>query len=124
MLSAQPCVREYLLDMQRQFAREHDVVMDGRDIGTVVLPRADVKIFLTASPEERARRRFEELQAKGDKSSYAQVLDEMKKRDKQDSERDIDPLRPSRDAVMLDTSGNTIEQSVQEILEIVRRKLG
>ena len=64
--------------MQRQFAREHDVVMDGRDIGTVVLPRADVKIFLTASPEERARRRFEELQAKGDKSSYAQVLDEMK----------------------------------------------
>ena len=123
-VSAQPCVREYLLDMQRQFAREHDVVMDGRDIGTVVLPRADVKIFLTASPEERARRRFEELQAKGDKSSYAQVLDEMKKRDKQDSERDIAPLRPARDAVMLDTSGNTIEQSVQEILEIVRRKLG
>ena len=123
-VSAQPCVREYLLDMQRQFAREHDVVMDGRDIGTVVLPRADVKIFLTASPEERARRRFEELQAKGDKSGYAQVLDEMKKRDKQDSERDIAPLRPARDAVMLDTSGNTIEQSVQEILEIVRRKLG
>ena len=123
-VSAQPCVREYLLDMQRQFAREHDVVMDGRDIGTVVLPRADVKIFLTASPEERARRRFEELQAKGDKSSYAQVLDEMKKRDKQDSERDIAPLRPARDAVKLDTSGNTIEQSVQEILEIVRRKLG
>ena len=123
-VSAQPCVREYLLDMQRQFAREHDVVMDGRDIGTVVLPRADVKIFLTASPEERARRRFEELQAKGDKSSYAQVLDEMKKRDKQDSERDIAPLRPAHDAVKLDTSGNTIEQSVQEILEIVRRKLG
>ena len=123
-MSAQPCVREYLLDMQRQFAREHDVVMDGRDIGTVVLPRADVKIFLTASPEERARRRFEELQAKGDKSSYAQVLDEMKKRDKQDSERDIAPLRPAHDAVKLDTSGNTIEQSVQEILEIVRRKLG
>ena len=120
-VSAQPCVREYLLDMQRQFAREHDVVMDGRDIGTVVLPRADVKIFLTASPEERARRRFEELQAKGDKSSYAQVLDEMKKRDKQDSERDIAPLRPAHDAVKLDTSGNTIEQSVQEILEIVRR---
>ena len=123
-VSAQPCVREYLLDMQRQFAREHDVVMDGRDIGTVVLPRADVKIFLTASPEERARRRFEELQARGDKISYAQVLDEMKKRDKQDSERDIAPLRPARDAVKLDTSGNTIEQSVAEILAIVRRKLG
>ncbi len=123
-VSAQPCVREYLLDMQRQFAREHDVVMDGRDIGTVVLPRADVKIFLTASPEERARRRFEELQAKGDKSTYEQVLDEMKKRDKQDSERDIAPLRPAHDAIKLDTSGNTIEQSVAAILEIVRRKLG
>ena len=123
-VSALPCVRAYLLEMQRDIARKRSVIMDGRDIGTVVLPRADVKIFLTASPEERARRRFEELQAKGDKSSYAQVLDEMKKRDKQDSERDIAPLRPARDAVKLDTSGNTIEQSVQEILEIVRRKLG
>ena len=117
-------VRERLVGLQQQMGRDKGIVMDGRDIGTVVLPRADVKIFLTASPEERARRRFEELQAKGDKSSYAQVLDEMKKRDKQDSERDIAPLRPARDAVMLDTSGNTIEQSVQEILEIVRRKLG
>ena len=117
-------VRERLVGLQQQMGRDKGIVMDGRDIGTVVLPRADVKIFLTASPEERARRRFEELQAKGDKSSYAQVLDEMKKRDKQDSERDIAPLRPARDAVKLDTSGNTIEQSVQEILEIVRRKLG
>ena len=123
-VSKHPAVRAFLLGIQRKMAQAGGVIMDGRDIGTVVLPRADVKIFLTASPEERARRRFEELQAKGDKSSYAQVLDEMKKRDKQDSERDIAPLRPARDAVKLDTSGNTIEQSVQEILEIVRRKLG
>ena len=123
-VSAQPCVREYLLDMQRALARMHDVVMDGRDIGTVVLPRADVKIFLTASPEERARRRFEELEARGDRSTYEQVLREMIARDRQDSERDVAPLRPARDAVKLDTSGNTVEQSVEAILAIVRRKLG
>ena len=123
-VSAQPCVREYLLDMQRALARMHDVVMDGRDIGTVVLPHADVKIFLTASPEERARRRFEELEARGDRSTYEQVLREMIARDRQDSERDVAPLRPARDAVKLDTSGNTVEQSVEAILAIVRRKLG
>ena len=123
-VSAQPCVREYLLDMQRALARMHDVVMDGRDIGTVVLPCADVKIFLTASPEERARRRFEELEARGDRSTYEQVLREMIARDRQDSERDVAPLRPARDAVKLDTSGNTVEQSVEAILAIVRRKLG
>ena len=117
-------VRAAMVALQRRLAQETPMLVDGRDIGTRVLMNAPVKIFLTASAEERARRRFEELQAKGDKSSYAQVLDEMKKRDKQDSERDIAPLRPARDAVMLDTSGNTIEQSVQEILEIVRRKLG
>ena len=117
-------VRAAMVALQRRLAQETPMLVDGRDIGTRVLMNAPVKIFLTASAEERARRRFEELQAKGDKSSYAQVLDEMKKRDKQDSERDIAPLRPARDAVKLDTSGNTIEQSVQEILEIVRRKLG
>ena len=117
-------VRAAMVALQRRLAQETPMLVDGRDIGTRVLMNAPVKIFLTASAEERARRRFEELQAKGDKSSYAQVLDEMKKRDKQDSERDIAPLRPAHDAVKLDTSGNTIEQSVQEILEIVRRKLG
>ena len=117
-------VRAAMVALQRRLAQETPMLVDGRDIGTRVLMNAPVKTFLTASAEERARRRFEELQAKGDKSSYAQVLDEMKKRDKQDSERDIAPLRPARDAVKLDTSGNTIEQSVQEILEIVRRKLG
>ena len=123
-VSAQPCVRAFLLDMQRQLARTHNVVMDGRDIGTVVLPKADVKIFLTASAEVRAKRRFDELQQKGDKTPYAQILAETKQRDKQDSERAIAPLRPAPDAVKLDTSGNTIEQSIAEILAIVRRKLG
>ena len=123
-VSAQKCVRDFLLDMQRAFARKHNVVMDGRDIGTVVLPKAQVKIFLTASPEERAKRRFEELTEKGEKASYEKVLQDMKQRDKQDSERAIAPLKPAPDAVKLDTSGNTIEQSVSEILAIVRRKLG
>ena len=123
-VSAQKCVRDFLLDMQRALARKHNVVMDGRDIGTVVLPKAQVKIFLTASPEERAKRRFEELTEKGEKASYEKVLQDMKQRDKQDSERAIAPLKPAPDAVKLDTSGNTIEQSVSEILAIVRRKLG
>ena len=115
---------EYLLDMQRKFSRKHNVVMDGRDIGTVVLPNAQVKIFLTASPEERAKRRYEELTQKGEKVSYEKVLQDMIARDKQDSERAIAPLKPAPDAVKLDTSGNTIEQSIAEILAIVRRKLG
>ena len=123
-VSAQKCVRDYLLDMQRKFARKHNVVMDGRDIGTIVLPNAQVKIFLTASPEERARRRYEELSAKGEKVSFDKVLQDMIVRDKQDSERAIAPLKAAPDAVKLDTSGNTIEQSVDQILSIVRRKLG
>ena len=123
-VSAQKCVRDFLLDMHRAFAIKHNVVMDGRDIGTVVLPKAQVKIFLTASPEERAKRRFEELTEKGEKASYEKVLQDMKQRDKQDSERAIAPLKPAPDAVKLDTSGNTIEQSVSEILAIIRRKLG
>ena len=123
-VSAQPCVRAFLLDMQRQLARTHNVVMDGRDIGTVVLPKADVKIFLTASAEVRAKRRFDELQQKGDKTPYAQILAETKQRDKQDSERAIAPLKQAADAVLLDTSDDTVEESVEAILAIVRRKLG
>lgn len=123
-VSAQKCVRDFLLEMQRKFARRHNVVMDGRDIGTVVLPNAQVKIFLTASAEERARRRFEELSQKGEKVSFDKVLQDMKQRDKQDTERAIAPLKAAPDAVKLDTSGNTIEQSIDEILAIVRRKLG
>ena len=123
-VSAQPCVRDFLLDMQRGIARRHNVVMDGRDIATVVLPRADVKIFLTASPEVRARRRFEELTAKGEKVRYESVLEDMKARDKQDSTRAIAPLRCAPDAVKLDTSGMGLDAAEAAILEIVRRKLG
>lgn len=123
-VSAQPCVRDFLLDMQRGIARRHNVVMDGRDIATVVLPRADVKIFLTASPEVRARRRFEELTAKGEKVRYESVLEDMKARDKQDSTRAIARLRCAPDAVKLDTSGMDLDAAEAAILEIVRRKLG
>ena len=123
-VSAQACVRDFLLDMQRGIARRHNVVMDGRDIATVVLPRADVKIFLTASPEVRARRRFEELTAKGEKVRYESVLEDMKARDKQDSTRAIAPLRCAPDAVKLDTSGMDLDAAEAAILEIVRRKLG
>lgn len=123
-VSAQPCVRDFLLDMQRGIARRHNVVMDGRDIATVVLPRADVKVFLTASPEVRARRRFEELTAKGEKVRYESVLEDMKARDKQDSTRAIAPLRCAPDAVKLDTSGMDLDAAEAAILEIVRQKLG
>lgn len=121
-VSALPVVRAFLMETQRRLARENDVIMDGRDIGTVVLPNADVKIFLTASPEERARRRFLELQEKGDPSSFEKVLSEMKKRDEQDSTRACAPLKCAEDAVRLDTSGYTVEQSVAAIRDIIGGK--
>ena len=123
-VSAQPVVREFLLDMQRDLARKHNVVMDGRDIGTVVLPDADVKIFLTASDTVRAQRRFLELRAKGEKTSFEQVLSDLRQRDKQDSTRAIAPLRCAPDAVLLDTSEQTVEESVAAMLAIIRQKLG
>ena len=123
-VSAQACVRDYLLEMQHELARRHSVVMDGRDIATVVLPRANVKIFLTASAEVRAKRRFEELAAKGEKTTYEKVLSDMKARDKQDSTRAIAPLRCAPGAVRLDTSDMTLDEAEAAILEIVRRKLG
>ena len=122
-VSAQPVVRDFLLEMQRSLAREHNVIMDGRDIGTVVLPYADVKIFLTASPEVRAERRFHELTEKGEKTTFEKVLSEMKQRDRQDSTRAIAPLKCAPDAVKLDTSDYTIAESIEAILKIVRRKL-
>lgn len=122
-VSAQPCVRAFLLDMQRELARTHNVIMDGRDIGTVVLPDADVKIFLTASAEVRARRRYDELLAKGEKTGYEQVLAEMRQRDRQDSQRAAAPLRQADDAVLLDTSSMTLEQATQAILQLVQEKL-
>lgn len=124
LVSAIPAVRQFLLDTQREIARTHNVIMDGRDIGTVVLPQADVKIYLSASPETRARRRYLELQARGEEESYEAVLSEMIARDERDMHREIAPLRPAEDAILLDTSDLDLEQSLAAILKIIREKLG
>ena len=124
LVSAHAVVREVLLDMQRDVARKHNVIMDGRDIGSVVLPKADVKIFLTASPEVRAKRRTDELQAKGQKANYETVLKEIVQRDYQDTHRPIAPLKMCRDSVKLDTSDMTIEEVVAKMREIVEEKIG
>ncbi len=124
LVSAHGVVREMLLDMQRDVARENNVIMDGRDIGTVVLPKADVKIFLTASAEVRARRRLAELQAKGSKDSYEQVLKDLQQRDYQDSHREIAPLKRAHDAIELDTSALDIDGVVAAIRQIVAQKVG
>ena len=123
LISAQPVVREVLLDMQREVARQHSVVMDGRDIGTVVLPDADVKIFLTASAEVRAQRRTDELLAKGQNANFSQILKEIEQRDYQDTHRPIAPLKMCRDSVKVDTSEMDIDQVVAEIRAIVAKKI-
>lgn len=123
LISAHAVVRDMLLDMQRNMAEEYDVVMDGRDIGSVVLPKATVKIFLTASPEVRAKRRYQELLEKGQKASYAQVLKDVQQRDYQDTHRDIAPLKMCRDSVKVDTSEMDLEQSVAAIRKIVEEKI-
>ena len=123
-VSAIPEVREYLVDMQRKMADLHDVIMDGRDIGTVILPNADLKIFLTAGAEDRARRRYEELLQKGVETTFESVLDELIKRDEQDTMRAAAPLKAADDAVILDTSGNTLEQSVSEVCRLISEKTG
>ena len=122
-VSAIPAVRAYLLNTQRDIAAKNAVVMDGRDIGTVILPDAEVKIFLTASPESRAKRRYDELQAKGDPATYEEVLADMIKRDYDDSHRAAAPLKQAEDAVLVDTSGDTLEQSVARIKAVVLEKL-
>ena len=122
-VSAIPAVRAYLLDTQRSIAASHSVVMDGRDIGTVILPDAKVKIYLSASPEARAQRRYDELQAKGDPATYEEVLADMIKRDYDDMHREIAPLKQAEDAIPVDTSGETLEQSVAKIKDIVYKKL-
>ena len=122
-VSAHKCVRDFLLDTQRDLAASHNVIMDGRDIGTVVLPDAEVKIFLTASPEVRARRRHSELQEKGCKDSYEKVLADMKQRDHQDSTRAIAPLRQAEDAVLLDTSEMDLEEAIAAAKSIILGKL-
>ena len=121
--SALPCVRSFLFGLQQQLAERHSVVMDGRDIGTVVLPKAQVKVFLTASPEERARRRFEEMRQKGENAEYQQVLEELQQRDYQDAHRAVAPLKPAEDAVLLDTTGLSLQDVVERLVALVNEKL-
>lgn len=122
-ISAQPAVREFLLDMQRDIARTHNVIMDGRDIGTVVLPQADVKIYLTASARVRAERRMKEQEAKGQKQSFEKVLQEIEARDHQDMTRAIAPLKQAKDAVLLDTSELNLEESVAAMEAIIVQRI-
>lgn len=114
-------VRQFLLEFQRQLAQQHNCIMDGRDIGTTVLPDADLKIFLTATPEDRAQRRFEELQLRGEDVTYQQVLSDMIARDNNDSQRAVSPLRRADDAVLADTTGNTLEQSIAQIRRLIEK---
>lgn len=123
LISAHAVVREMLLDMQRELAEQYDVVMDGRDIGTVVLPKATVKIFLTASPEVRARRRCNELTARGQKASFEKVLKDIQQRDYQDTHREIAPLKMARDSVKLDTSDMTVDEVIAAMKDIVEKKV-
>lgn len=123
-VSAIAKVREFLFDLQQNIAATKNVIMDGRDIGTVVLPEAQVKIFLTASAEERAKRRYDELAAKGVSVVYEEVLADVKLRDYNDSNRPIAPLKPAADAITLDTTGLSLEESSQKLIEIIKNKLG
>ncbi len=122
-VSAIASVRAFLLDLQRSIAKRNNCLMDGRDIGTVVLPDAQIKIFMTADVEERARRRYKELQEKGIDDSYEQVLSEMKERDFQDSNRPIAPLKPAEDSIVFDSTGHTLEESVDELTAIIGEKI-
>jgi len=123
LVSAHAVVREVLLDMQRDVAKQYNVIMDGRDIGTVVLPKADVKIFLTATPEVRAKRRYDELIAKGQKAQLPTILKEIIQRDYQDTHREIAPLKMARDSIKLDTSELDIEGVLAEMKRIIAQKI-
>lgn len=123
-VSAIPRVRDFLFDLQKKIAAENNVVMDGRDIGTVVLPNADVKIFLTASPEERARRRHKELAEKGQTVAFEEVLEDVNRRDYNDSHRDIAPLRQAEDAVLCDTTNVDLQGAIDMLVNIISEKLG
>lgn len=123
-VSALPEVREFLMEMQRGLARRQNVIMDGRDIGTVVLPDADLKLFLTASAEDRAQRRYAELREKGIATDFETVLADMATRDKNDASRAAAPLRQAEDAVLVDTTGNTLEESFQMLLKTVKERFG
>lgn len=121
--SAIPEVREYLLGLQRRMAEENNVIMDGRDIGTVVLPNATVKIFLTADPEDRAKRRYDEMIEKGMPADYNEVLEDIKKRDYNDSHRAVAPLKPAEGSKVVNTTGNTLEQSVELLSNIIKESI-
>lgn len=123
-VSAMPPVRAFLFDLQRNLAKENDVIMDGRDIGTVVLPDAEVKIFLTAAPEIRARRRFLELEQKGTPVPYETLLEEIKQRDYNDSHRAVAPLKPAEGGVILDSSDLTLDEVVEKIVQTVNAAAG
>lgn len=122
-VSAIPAVREFLFDLQRDIASKNNCIMDGRDIGTVVLPNAQVKIFLTADDTERAMRRFKELQEKGSTVTYQEVLDDLRVRDYNDSHREIAPLIPAEDSVIVDNTHYSLEESVNKIVETVEAKI-
>lgn len=122
-VAAVPAVRAYLLEMQRSLARTHHVIMDGRDIGTVVLPEADCKIFLTASAEVRARRRCLELEQRGTPQEYERVLADMRRRDEQDRNRPVAPLKQAEDAVLLDTSEMDFDESTAALLRLIKEKI-
>ena len=123
-VSAIPAVRAFLLDYQRGLSRAHDIVMDGRDIGTVVLPNADVKIFLTAAPEARAKRRLLELEQRGQEADFGAILHDIKERDFQDEHRPVAPLKRAEDAVLLDTTNLNLEQSCDRLLSLIKEKIG
>lgn len=118
-----PKVRGFLLELQRSIARENNVIMDGRDIGTVVLPNADVKIFLFASPECRAERRYKELIEKGQDVKYEDVLKDVNDRDYQDSHREIAPLKPTDESVMADTTGKALPESIEMVVSVIKEKI-
>ena len=122
-VSAIPAVRTFLFDLQRDIAKNNNCIMDGRDIGTVVLPDAQIKLFLTASPEARAERRYKELIEKGEKVDFQDVLDDINKRDYQDSHREIAPLKQAEDALLVDNSGCNLEEGVALVMGIIKEKL-
>ena len=123
LVSRIPQVRSFLLELQRSFSKTNNVIMDGRDIGTVVLPDAQVKIFLTASPEARAKRRTLQLQEKGEKPDYNTILEDIKKRDYNDSHREIAPLKPAKDSVIIDTTQMSLQQSIEAVKDTIKRGL-
>lgn len=122
-VSAIPCVRAFLFDLQRDIAKKNNCLMDGRDIGTVVLPDAKIKIFLTASAEERAKRRYKELVEKGAKDTYEEVLADLEKRDYQDSHREIAPLKPAEDSIIVDTSDYNFDEAKNIIVNIIKERI-